>query len=175
MGLSAPVLKSAAMSTLADILLVPGQRPKVIADCARLIEEEVDTKGGLSGLAIKGAFALVKAVKPGFVGEAIDHMMDDFVKRLEPFYAEARQRNEPIGPYMTSRAGDVAEALLAISDERATRAKNPTLKKAYEKLRPTGKKHVEAAVPRVGRLIAQYAAASATVNAPPVPPTVPVA
>ena len=54
----------------------------------------------------------------------------------------------------------IADALLTISDERAARSTNGTLKKTYEKLRPTGKKHVEAAVPRVGRLIAKYTSAA---------------
>jgi hypothetical protein len=153
------------MPTLTDILLVPGNRPKVISDCVMLIQEEVDAKGGLTGLAVKGAFALVKAVKPGFVAEAVDHMIDDFVKRLEPFWAEAQAKNEPVGPLLSARAPQVADALLAISDERAQRAQNPNLKKAYEKLRPTGKKHVEAAVPRVGRLIQKYASAAASASA----------
>lgn len=155
------------MSTLAEILLVPGNRPKVVADCVRVIEEEVDSKGGLSGLAIKGAFMVVKAVKPGFISESVDHMLDDFVARLEPFHAEAQQKSEPIGPYMNSRAGAVSDALLAISDERAARAKNQTVKKAYEKLRPSAKKNVEAAVPRVSRLLAKYTAAPAPAAAPP--------
>src|SRR3954462_5836625 len=90
----------AIMSTLTEILLVEGTRPKVIADCVRLIEEEVDSKGGLSGLAIKGAFMVVKAVKPGFIAEAVDHMLNDFVRRLEPFHAEAQQKNEPVAPFM---------------------------------------------------------------------------
>ena len=144
------------MSTLTEILLVPGTRPKVVADSVRLIEEEVESKGGLSGIAIKGAFMVVKAVKPGFINEAVDHMLDDFVRRLEPFHTEAQQKNEPIGPFLNARAPAVADALLAISDERAARAKNQTVKKAYEKLRPSGKKHVETAVPRLGRLIAKY-------------------
>jgi hypothetical protein len=151
------------MSTLTEILLVPGTRPKVIADCVRLIEEEVDSKGGFSGIAIKGAFMVVKAVKPGFINEAVDHMLDDFVRRLEPFHTEAQQKNEPIGPFLSARTESVADALLAISDERAARAKNQSLKKAYEKLRPSAKKNVEAAVPRLGRLIAKYAS-----GAPPV-------
>ena len=157
------------MSTLAEILLVPGLRPKVIADCVQLINEEVDSKGGLTGLAVKGAYAIVKAVKPGFVSEAVDHMLDDFVKRLEPFWADAQAKNEPIGPLMNARAGEVADALLAISDERAQRARNQGVRKAYDKLRPTGRKHVEAAVPRIGRLVAKYASAAATTAAPPAP------
>ena len=154
------------MPTLTDMLLAPGNRPKVIADCTQLINEEVDSKGGLTGLAVKGAYALVKAVKPGFINEAVDHMLDDFVKRLEPFWADAQAKNEPIGPLMNGRAPQVADALLAISDERAQRSTNPTLKKAYEKLRPTGKKHVEQAVPRVGRLVQKYASQAAQAGAP---------
>jgi hypothetical protein len=157
------------MPTLNEILLVPGNRPKVIADCVQLINEEVDSKGGLTGLAVKGAFALVKAVKPGFVNEAVDHMMDDFVNRLEPFWADAQAKNEPVGPLMNARAGQVADALLAISDERAQKSKNQNLKKAYDKLRPTGKKHVEQAVPRIGRLIQKYVSQAATVSAAPAP------
>jgi len=157
------------MPTLTEILLAPGNRPKVIADCATLIQEEVDAKSGLSGLAVKAAFAVVKAVKPGFINEAVDHMLDDFVKRLEPFWTDAQAKNEPVGPLMSGRAPEVADALLSISDERAGRARNQTLKKAYEKLRPTGKKHVEAAVPRVGRLIGKYASASSATASPPPP------
>lgn len=156
------------MSTLTEILLVPGIRPKVVTDCVRLVDEEVDSKGGLSGLAIKGAYMVVKAVKPGFITESVDHMLDDFVRRLEPFHTEAQQKSEPIGPFLNARSGTVADALLAISDERAARAKNQTVKKAYEKLRPTGKKNVEAAVPRIGRLLAKYttAAPAAAPSAP---------
>jgi hypothetical protein len=152
------------MPTLTEILLIPGNRPKVVTDCVQLIDEEVASKGGLTGLAVKGAYALVKAVKPGFVNEAVDHMLDDFVKRLEPFWADAQSKNEPVGPLMSSRAPEVADALLTISDERAQRTRNQGLRKAYDKLRPTGKKHVEAAVPRVGRLIGKYASAAASAN-----------
>ena len=159
------------MPTLKEILTVPGTRPKVVVDCVALVQEEVDSKGGLTGLAIKGAYAVVKAVKPGFVAEALDGMLDDFAARLEPFWVDAQAKNEPVGALMNGRAGEVADALLAISDGRAARAKNATAKKAYEKLRPTGKKHVEAAVPRLGRLIGKYtsAAATASASAPPAP------
>ena len=161
------MLKCAAMSTLSEILLVPGTRPKVVTDCLRLVDEEVDSKGGLSGLAIKGAYMVVKAVKPGFISDAVDHMLDDFVRRLEPFVTEAQQKNEPVGPFLNGKASLVADALLSTSDERAAGANNQTVKKAYEKLRPTAKKNVEAAVPRLGRLISKYLSAASV----PPPPT----
>jgi hypothetical protein len=158
------------MSTLNEILGAPGVRPQVVADCEKVIEEEVGSKG-LAGLPIKAAYKVVQAVKPGFVREVLDHMLDDFARRLDPLYQQAVAKNEPVTAYFNARPGEVAEALLAITDERAARAKNATLKSAYDKLRPFGKKHVEAAVPRVSRLIAKHAAAapaaSATPSAPP--------
>jgi hypothetical protein len=153
------------MSTLKEILTRPGTRPQVIADCERVIEEEVDSKG-LVGLPIKAAYKIVKAIKPGFVSEVIDHMLDDFAERLDPLYQAALTKNEPVTAYFNARTGEVAEALLSITDARAQRAKNQTLKGAYERLRPSGKKHVELAVPRISRLVGKYAATAPSAPAP---------
>jgi hypothetical protein len=153
------------MATLTEILGAPGVRSQVIPDCERVIEEEVGSKG-LMGIPIKAAYAIVKAVKPGFVPEIIDHLLDDFARRLDPIYQQAKARNEPVTAHLNSRPGEVAEALLAITDERSQRSKNQVLKSAYEKLRPTGKKHVEAAVPRIARLIDKYDRSAATAAAP---------
>src|SRR4051812_7635578 len=165
-GYHEAVLMCAPMSTLKEILTRPGTRPQVIADCERLIDEEVSSKG-LTGIPIKAAYAIVKAVKPGFVPEVIDHMLDDFADRLDPIYQTAVTKNEPVSAYFNARTGEVAEALLAITDLRAQRAKNQAIKSTYEKLRSSAKKHVEAAVPRLGRLVAKHAsAAAASVPAP---------
>jgi hypothetical protein len=133
-----------------------GKRPSILSACERMIEDEVAGKGGLSGLAIKGGYKVVQAVKPGIIRESLDHLLDDFVRRLEPFFATHRQSGgEPraFGDALRSQSGAVADALLAITDEKAKRAKNATLKGAYDKLRPQAKKHVEEAVPRVGRTL----------------------
>ncbi len=154
------------MASLNEILGAPGVRPQVVADCERIIEEEVQSKG-LLGIPIKAAYAIVKAVKPGFVPEVIDHLLDDFARRLDPIYQQAKAKNEPVTAHFNARPGEVAEALLAITDERAQRSKNQVLKSAYEKLRPTGKKHVEAAVPRISRLVDKFdKTATTTTTAP---------
>jgi hypothetical protein len=53
----------------------------------------------------------------------------------------------------------VADALLAITDRRAENAQRQVIKSMYEKLRPTAKKHVEAAAPRLGDLVDKHAPA----------------
>lgn len=145
------------MSTLVEFLTGPGKRKQVIDDCALLIDEEVRRKGGFSGAAIKLAFATVKAVKPGFIEESVDHLLDDFVRRLEPFYESHKTAGgRSLPSHFESQSGQIADALLGITDERAQRAKNATVKKAYEKLRPSAKKNVEEAVPGIGRLVEKH-------------------
>jgi len=147
------------MSTLKEILSRPGGRPQVIRDCEQIIEEEVASKG-LAGIPIKAAYAVIKAIKPGFIPEVIDGLLDDFADRLDPLYQAAKVKNEPVTAYFNAHAGDAAEALLGITDHRAQRAKNQVVKTAYEKLRPMAKKHTEAAIPRVGKMIAKHEAAA---------------
>ena len=151
-------MTDAAIDTLESRLLKDtSKRPRILDDCVKLIDAEVDSKGGLSGLAIKGGYKVVQSMKPGFVRESMDHLLDDFVRRLEPFYVKHKEKNgdnvKLFGDFLSRNATEVADALLGITDDKAKRAKNPGLKSAYDKLRPQAKKHVEEAVPRVGRTL----------------------
>ena len=146
------------MKPLPDILTDPARRPAVLDDCQQVLEAEVASKSGLTGIAIKGAYSIVKNVKPGFVRQAFDDMLSDFSSRLDPFYQKSRAASVPFSDYMSGRAAEAADALLGITDDRAATAKNMVLKKAYDRLRPTAKKHVEAAIPRVSRMIEKHTA-----------------
>jgi hypothetical protein len=148
-------------NTLKERLLTDAaKRPRILSDCERVIEEEVKSKGGVSGLAIKGGYKVVKKVKPGIIREVMDGLLDDFIERMEPFWAQHRDAGDgtPEGfeKYLKNHAHDVADGLLGITDDRAQRAKNRTLKSAYEKLRPQGKKHVVEAIPRVAGMIVRH-------------------
>ena len=144
--------------TLSEKLLAPSLRPQVLKDSVQLVDQEVASKSGLSGMAIKGAYAVVKAVKGGIIPEVVEGLLPDFAARLEPLYAAWQESpGTPLPGYLEARAGEVAEALLALTDERAQKTKNGTLRKAYEKLRPMGKKNVEQAVPRLGLLLQKHA------------------
>jgi hypothetical protein len=146
------------MPSLKEVLTAPGRRKEVIADCVTVIDQEVASKGGLTGLAVKAAYATVKAVKPGIIPHAVDDLLDEFAEKLEPFHGQAQGASQPIDEYLGGRASEVAEALLSVTDARAKKSKHATIRKAYEKLRPSGKKHVTDAMPRVGRLLKKYAA-----------------
>jgi hypothetical protein len=144
------------MATLRELLGAPAKRGAVIDDSLRVLDAEVDDKGGLSGIAIKTAYKVVKGISPDFLHKTVDYLMDDFLDGLDPIYQEAMQKGQDPKKYLTSNPGRVADALLSITDSRAQRAKNQVVKKTYDKLRDGAKKHVEAAVPRLGEMFARH-------------------
>jgi hypothetical protein len=101
---------------------------------------------------------MVKGLKPGFVRQVVDHLLDEFLDALEPVYQEALSKNEKPGAYLKANSGRVADALLEVTDGKAQNAKSGAIKKTYSTLRPTAKKHVEAAAPRIAAMFDRHAA-----------------
>jgi hypothetical protein len=147
--------------TLAEKMTQPPTRERVIADCCTLIDEEVKSKGGFSGMAIKTGYGLVKAVSPKFVNDVVDAMLDEWVEKLGPFYTQWEQAGKKgaFADYLAGRSGEAADKLLEVTDRRAGNTKHGSVKKMYEKLRPSAKEHVAQALPRLGRLVEKYGAA----------------
>jgi hypothetical protein len=144
------------MSTLPEVLTSDAKRAAVVEDCCALIDAEVKDKGGISGLAIKAGYGAVKGVKPGFVKNVVTDLMPEFARVLDPIYQQAKTGDKPVGDYFSQHSSEVAEALLAITDEKAKNSKNGLVRGTYDKLRGTAKKNVEAAVPRLGKLIESH-------------------
>jgi hypothetical protein len=144
------------MSTLRELLGGPAKRGVVIDDALRVLDEEVDSKSGLSGIAVKTAYKIVKGISPDFLRRTVDYLLDDFLNALDPVYQEAVQRGIDARQHLVSNPSRVADLLLGITDARAARAQNQMVKKTYEKLREGAKKNVEAAVPRLGDLFARH-------------------
>jgi hypothetical protein len=132
------------------------QRKAVVADACNVLDQEVADKSGLGGVAIRGAYAIVKGIKPGFVEEVVDGLLNDFLIALDPLYQEALERNEAPGRHLAANGDRVADALLAITDARAARSSRAVIRKTYDKLRPAAKKHVSSAAPRLGQLLDRH-------------------
>lgn len=132
------------------------KRGAVVDDALKVLDAEVDSKSGLGGIAIKTAYKVVRGISPDFLRRTVDHLLDDFLNALDPIYQEAVQRGVDARQHLVSNPSRVADQLLAITDARAARADNQMVKKTYEKLRDGAKKHVEAAVPRLGDLFSRH-------------------
>jgi len=145
------------MPTLTEVLNSDAKKAAVVDDCCVLIDDEVRDKGGLSGFAIKAGYAAVKGIKPGFIKQVVTDLLPEFSAALDPLYQEALAQGKPVGDHLRSNAPRAADALLAITDGRAAKTNSGIVKATYEKLRPLAKKNVEAAMPRVSRMIDKHA------------------
>ena len=146
-------------ATLQEILLAPDTRPKVIADCFMLVEQEVSEKSGVSGTAVKVAYKTVATFMPGHIRHMVGKLLPDIVDQLEPFWADFNSSGgSEFGDYLAKRGNEVAQALLSVSDAKAASSGRPTIVKAYGSVRGSAVKHIEAALPRVGDLVLKYAA-----------------
>ena len=134
----------------------PAKRGAVVDDALRVLDAEVDSKSGFGGIAIKTAYKVIKGISPDFLHRTVDHLLNDFLDALDPVYQEAVQRGIDARQHLVTNPSRVADLLLAITDARAARAQNQMVKKTYEKLRDGAKRHVEAAVPRLGDLFARH-------------------
>lgn len=149
------------MTSLREQFGAGDRRAALIEDAVKVLDEEVAEKSGLTGIAIKGAYKLVQGMRPGFVRHVIENLLNDFLTALEPVYAEAVEKKRPAGNYLLEQRERVADALLSVTDSRAQTAQSAAIKSAYAKLRPMAKKQVDAAAPRLAKLIDRHAAPTA--------------
>ncbi len=145
------------MPSLPEVLNSPDKKEVVVDDCMSLIDAEVGDKGGISGLALKAGYGAVKGIKPGFVRQVVSDLLPEFAKALDPFHQEAIEKNKKPSEYFPANGPRVADALLAITDARAKNAKSGVVRSTYDKLRGSAKKNVEAALPRLGKLVEKHA------------------
>ena len=145
-------------ATLQEILLAPDVRPKVIADCHLLIDQEVAEKSGVSGAAVKLAYKSVNAFMPGHVRHMVESLLPQLADQLEPYWADFdASGGSEFGDYLAKRGDEVPQALLSVTDARAAASGRPTVIRAYGAVRGNALKHVGAALPHVGDLVQKYA------------------
>lgn len=146
-----------AMPSLTDALTDDSKKEVVLRDCLDLIDAEVRDKRGLSGVALKAGYKVIKGFKPGFLQNVVRDLIPEFANALDPLYNEAIDEGAAVANHIEGNKSRAADALLAITDGKADRSTNKVVKGTYSKLRGTAKNHVEAAIPRLGKLIEKHA------------------
>ena len=144
--------------TLHEKLLAPDTEPSVVADSLTLIEQEVAGKSGISGAAVKLAYKTAKTFAKGYLKSTVESLLPDLVTQLEPYWADFTASGASgFGDYLVKRGDEVSEALLSVSDARASISQRPVIIKAYGTVRGGAGKHIVAALPAVGALVEKYA------------------
>jgi hypothetical protein len=145
-------------ATVADLLLGPDTRPQVIDDCCALIEREVHEMSGVSGAAVKLAHKTINTFLPGHILYMVGLLLPELAGKLEPYWADfTASGGARFGDYLAQRGPEVAQALLQVSDDHARGSGRPVVLKAYNSVRASAARHVEAALPQIGDLVVKYA------------------
>jgi len=141
---------------LSEVLLEEAKRTEIVEDVSRLVDDEVSKQKGLGGVAVRTGYKLVQGVKPGFVRNVVQNLLPEFAAALERYAEKAARENRPVSEYFQDHSTEIAEALLAVTDGRASGSKHGSVKGAYVKLRGSARKNVEAAVPGLGRIVEKH-------------------
>jgi uncharacterized protein DUF6918 len=146
------------MATLHEMLLAPDVEPKVVTDVLALVDNELASKSGISGTAVKVAFKAITAFAPGYYQETVASMVPDMVDQLDPFWADFQASGSAdFGDYLAKRSDEVGPALLKVTDAMRDRSGRAAVVKAYSAVRNGAGKHIEAALPNLGAMVQKYA------------------
>lgn len=129
-----------------------GRRQAFLRDATRLVETEVESRSGVTGLAIKGAYRVARALRADFLGAALERLLPTFTRALDPIASE-KGPGQPFEDLFSRRADEVAGALLRATDEKVASSSTSSLRAAYQKASPLAKRIVAQAAPRIGRLL----------------------
>lgn len=142
--------------SFSEQILDPSRRPQVVAAIAGVIESTVESQSGLSGMAIKTAFASAKKAKAGIVEKGTDKLLPEIAEALAPYWDG--KGDQEFGAYLAANSSEAADKLLAVADENAAKADNAAMAKMYKGVRGKAKGIVEEALPKLGAAIAPFAA-----------------
>jgi hypothetical protein len=141
--------------SLSEALKDESKQGAIVSDAVKLVDEEVASKSGISGFAVKKGYDAVKSIKPGFIQEVVKKLLPEFAGKLEPLWEEGKKGGAPTR-FMQDNKSRVADALLSVTDAKIDSAKSAVVRSTYGMLRGSAKKNVEEAVPRLAKLVEKY-------------------
>jgi hypothetical protein len=127
-------------------------RAGMIEDCVKLMDEQVAAKTGLSGMALKTAYNVVKNVGPSYIPGAIGRLLPEVCHALDPLWREGMQMGDPVA-HLTQNRSLAADTLLSVTDARMERVGTGVVRASYNKLRKSVKRDVEEAIPDLAKII----------------------
>jgi hypothetical protein len=129
---------------------------KIAEECAQLMDEQVATKTGISGLAIKAAYKALKGLGPGYISRAIQGLLPQALRAVEPMWEEGVQAGDPVA-HLSQNREQTAEILLGVTDAKISNAQNKIVIAAYKQVRKFVKGDIEEAVPGLAKIISHHA------------------
>lgn len=140
--------------SLSDIIQNADVKASIVDDCNHLIDEKVSHKGGVSGMALKTAYRVVKGIGPTYVRGAIGRVLPDALTALDPMWQEGLQTGDPV-QYICQNPDRAADVLLSVTDTRIQYSSGAIVT-VYNKLRKSVKGDIEEAVPQLASILSKH-------------------
>ncbi len=143
------------MTTLRETLTAAETKPAVVADLAALIDGEVSSMGGLTGIAAKAAVGAAKAKNPDIVKRGAASYVGTLADALDPFWtAHKADGGADFSAYVASHKDAVSAAVLKAVDSEVGSGKERGM---YDKFKPQINKVLLGALPKIGALVQKHA------------------
>jgi hypothetical protein len=147
------------MATLESTLLSPNRREKLVADCVRLIEAQIASRGPIRRIALGAGLAVLDAIKPHALQRAVGGLLPDFAAALDPLYQRfLTSKRVDFSEFLDAHPTEAVEALIAVTDRRARNSANAAVRATYERLRGSAETEVRSALPALGRVLSSHLA-----------------
>lgn len=144
------------MTNLKEALTAPQTKPAVVADLATLIDRQVGTLGGLSGIAIKTAFGAAKRKDPAVVTKAANAYAGELGEVLQPLWDRfTASGGSDFGSFLSANKGE-AETAIMTAVENGAPASGPE-RAMFDRFKPQVTKLLTSALPELGQIIQKHA------------------
>jgi hypothetical protein len=120
------------------------------------MDEQVSSKSGVSGMAIKATYRVVKGLSADYIPGAIQRLLPEAISALEPMWEEGMQSGDPVR-YLTQNSEMTADTILSVTDAKIERSRNKLICTSYNKLRKSVKSDITAAVPGFAEILGKHA------------------
>jgi len=140
---------------LRHILQDPTIYTSLVNSCQDLMDQQVASKGGLSGVALKTTYGLVKGVGPNYIAGAIARLLPEVMTALEPLWDEGLAVGDPVD-YLSQNRDQAAACLLSVTDLKVKTTRYTVVKTSYSKLRQAVRSDIASAVPQLAQILGDH-------------------
>lgn len=131
-------------------------RLNIAQDCVKLMEDQVEAKTGITGIAFKTLYKGIKSISPDYAQRAIFGLIPSVSEAVNPLWDEGKEKGNPVS-YLQNNQALTANTILSVTDKRIQNATNKIVKISYEKIRQSLQDEIEQAVPRLAEILGKYA------------------
>lgn len=132
-------------------------RLNIANECVQLMEEQVNAKKGITGVAFKTLYKGIKTIKSDYPVKAITGLLPSVSEAIEPIWAEGMQKGDPI-KHLKDNQALTADKILSVTDLRIKKAQNKIVKASYSRIRNSLQDEIQQAVPGLADILNNHIA-----------------